>query len=67
MIVINGRTWHGGTNNNTSRPRHLVSAFFLPRGRYQTDSYRKLTPASHQRLGESARFVIDHENPDAGL
>ncbi|MGB8356443.1 MAG: phytanoyl-CoA dioxygenase family protein [Chthoniobacteraceae bacterium] len=66
MIVINGRTWHGGTNNTTARPRHLVSAFFLPRGRYQTDSHRKLTTASHQRLGESARFVIDHEYPDAG-
>jgi len=61
MIVINGRTWHSGTRNNTSRPRHLVSAFFLPRGRYQTDSHRKLTEASQQRLGDSAHFVIDHE------
>jgi ectoine hydroxylase-related dioxygenase (phytanoyl-CoA dioxygenase family) len=62
LIVINGRTWHGGTRNGTNRPRHLISAFFLPRGRYQTESQRRLSEASQQRLSESARFVIDHED-----
>jgi len=61
MIVINGKTWHGGTRNGTNRPRHLVSAFFMPRGNYQGISNRKLTDASRQRLSESAQFVIDHE------
>jgi hypothetical protein len=63
LIVINGKTWHGGTRNNTNRPRHLISAFFLPRGRYQPDSCRRLTPDSHQRLTRAALFVIDHEPP----
>lgn len=61
MVVINGNTWHGGTRNRTDRPRHLVSAFFLPRGQYQREANRRLTPASQARLSEAARFVIDHE------
>ena len=61
LIVINGWTWHGGTRNGTDKPRHLVSAFFMPRGNYQSISHRRLNDASYQRLSEAARFVIDHE------
>jgi len=61
LIVINGRTWHGGTRNGTNRPRHLISAFFTHRQKYQSISHRKLSDASRQRLSPSARFVIDHD------
>jgi hypothetical protein len=63
LIVINGWTWHGGTRNGTDRPRHLVSAFFMPRGNYQSIAQRRLSHASQERLSEAARFVIDHESP----
>jgi hypothetical protein len=61
LLVINGRTWHGGTRNGTDKPRHLISAFFLPRGKYQTEANRRLSEASRKRLSEAAKFVIDHE------
>jgi hypothetical protein len=63
LIVINGWTWHGGTRNGTDRPRHLVSAFFMPRGNYQSIAHRRLSDASQKRLSEAARFVIDFESP----
>lgn len=62
LLVINGRTWHGGTRNGTNRPRHLVSAFFMPRGHYQPEAHRRLNGESRQRLSESARYVIDFES-----
>ena len=61
MVVINGYLWHGGTRNNTPRPRHLVSAFWTRRGCYQPEAQRRLTPASQARLSAVARYVIDHE------
>lgn len=64
LIVINGWTWHGGTRNGTEKPRHLVSAFFMPRGTYQDIAKRKLSVASQKRLSDAARFVIDHEAAD---
>jgi hypothetical protein len=63
LLVINGRTWHGGTRNGTTKPRHLISAFFLPRGKYQAESNRRLSEASRRRLSAAARFVLDHEEP----
>ena len=64
LVVINGRTWHGGTRNRTGRPRHLVSAFFLPRGKHQTEAHRRLSADSRQRLSAAARSVIDFEEAD---
>ncbi len=61
LIIIHGWTWHGGTRNGTTCPRHLISAFFMPRGNYQSIAHRQLTQASQRRLSEAARFVIDHE------
>jgi len=61
MVIINGALWHGGTTNNSSLPRHLVSAFWTPRGGYQSDSYRVLTKEVVERLSVAAQFVVDHE------
>lgn len=61
LVVINGWTWHGGTRNGTSQPRHLVSAFFTQRGHYQGISNRKINQATQQRLSRAALYVLDHD------
>ena len=61
MVVLNAYTWHAGTVNNSSRPRHLIGAMFQPRGMYQGFAYRKLHPPAQQRLSSAARFIADHD------
>lgn len=61
LVVIDGWTWHSGTRNNSPHPRHLVSAFFTPRGLYQSFFPRYITAATRNRLSPAALFVLDHE------
>jgi ectoine hydroxylase-related dioxygenase (phytanoyl-CoA dioxygenase family) len=61
MVVLNAYTWHAGTVNRSSRPRHLISAMFQPRGMYQSFAYRKLHAPAQMRLSRAARFIADHD------
>jgi ectoine hydroxylase-related dioxygenase (phytanoyl-CoA dioxygenase family) len=61
LVVIDGYTWHGGTKNNSSEPRHLVSAFFTQRDKYQGFAHRKVNESTRQRLSKAALYVLDHE------
>ncbi len=64
LIVINGRTWHGGTRNGTDKARHLCSAFFTRRNDYQGIAHRKLTPESDQRINAARKVILDFEDTD---
>jgi ectoine hydroxylase-related dioxygenase (phytanoyl-CoA dioxygenase family) len=66
LALIHAHLWHSGTRNNSDKPRHLISAFWLPRGHYQPEAQRTLTLQAHDRLSDAARFVIDH-NASRGL
>lgn len=61
LVVIDGWTWHGGTQNNSSLPRHLVSAFFTRRGKYQSIAHRTLSRATQTRLSDAALHILDHD------
>ena len=61
LVVINGNLVHSGTRNCSDHDRHLISAFWLPRGLYQPESQRVLTREAYERLSEAARYIIDHE------
>jgi ectoine hydroxylase-related dioxygenase (phytanoyl-CoA dioxygenase family)/GNAT superfamily N-acetyltransferase len=63
LALINGHLWHSGTRNASDKPRHLISAFWLPRGQYQPEAQRKLTPEAYSRLSDATRLIIDHEAP----
>jgi len=60
-VVINGYIWHGGTRNQRREPRHLVSAFWTPRGLYQECSDRLLSASTASRLSVAQRYVLDHD------
>jgi ectoine hydroxylase-related dioxygenase (phytanoyl-CoA dioxygenase family) len=60
VVVFNSHVWHGGTRNNTARPRRAMHAYFGRRDQpQQTDQRRFIRPETLARLSEAARVVLD--------
>jgi len=61
LVLLNARTWHSGTRNRSTTPRHMASTFFMRRGRYQAGNVdRRLQPATWNRFGKAALYILDH-------
>jgi hypothetical protein len=59
LIVFNGSTWHGHTENTSSGPRLSLQGAFIPRdGRAATDFAARMQPETRARLGPLARYVL---------
>ena len=59
LLVFNGSAWHGHTANTSTGPRRSLQGAFIPRnGRAGTDFGARMRPATRQRLGPLARYVL---------
>ena len=60
VVVFNSHTWHGGTRNQTDRPRRALHSYFTRRGNPQQLNQRTyLRPETAARLSMAARFILD--------
>ena len=58
--MFNGHLWHGGTTNNTDRPRRALHAAFLRREHPQQTVQRDyLRPETIRQLSSSQRYLLD--------
>ncbi len=64
VVVMNAHLWHGGTANQTDRPRTAVHAFFCRRDRPQ-QQYQKglLRPEVQQSLSPQLRDLLALDDP----
>ena len=59
LIVFNGSTWHGHSENASSGPRRSLQGAFVPRtGHAATDFGARMQPDTRARLSEVARYVL---------
>ena len=59
LIVFNGSTWHGHSENISSGPRRSLQGAFIPRtGHAATDFGARMQPETRTRLSELARYVL---------
>src|SRR3984885_14745317 len=60
VIVFNSHLWHGGTRNNTDRPRRALHSYFTRRGNGQQLNQREyIRPETRARLSAAAAFILD--------
>ncbi len=60
VAVFNSHVWHGGTRNESDKPRRALHSFFTRRAlRPQLDQRQYLRPETAAWLGEAARVVLD--------
>jgi ectoine hydroxylase-related dioxygenase (phytanoyl-CoA dioxygenase family) len=59
VIIFNASTWHGHTANTSTGQRRSIQAHFVPReARAVTDHSARMRPATSQRIGELAKYVL---------
>jgi len=59
LIVFNGSTWHGHAANTSNGARRSLQGAFIPRrGRAATDFSGRMPPATRERLGSVAHYVL---------
>ena len=59
LIVFNGSTWHGHSENTSTGPRRSLQGAFVPRtGHAATDFGARMQPDTRTRLSELARYVL---------
>ena len=59
LIVFNGSTWHGHSENTSSGPRRSLQGAFVPRtGQAATDFGARMQPDTRTGLNELARYVL---------
>ena len=60
VVVFNSHLWHGGTLNQSSRPRRALHSYFTRRAKgQQLDQKKYARPETLARLSPSARFILD--------
>ena len=60
VIVFNSHLWHGGTRNNTDRPRRALHSYFTGRANGQQLNQREyIRPETLARLSPAAAFILD--------
>jgi ectoine hydroxylase-related dioxygenase (phytanoyl-CoA dioxygenase family) len=60
VIVFNSHLWHGGTRNDTDRPRRAVHSYFTRRGNGQQLNQREyIRQETRARLSPAAAFILD--------
>lgn len=60
VVIFNSHTWHGGTLNQTDRPRRAMHSYFCRRDqKQQTDQRASLSPQTVARLSLAERCILD--------
>jgi ectoine hydroxylase-related dioxygenase (phytanoyl-CoA dioxygenase family) len=60
VIVFNSHLWHGGTRNDTDRPRRALHSYFTRRGNGQQLNQREyIRPETLARISPAAAFILD--------
>jgi ectoine hydroxylase-related dioxygenase (phytanoyl-CoA dioxygenase family) len=60
VVVFNSHLWHGGTRNDSGRPRRAVHSYFTRRGNgQQLDQRKYVRQETLARLSPAARFILD--------
>lgn len=60
VVIFNSHTWHGGTKNNTDKPRRALHSYFCRRDQpQQLDQRKHLRPETVASLSPAARVVLD--------
>ena len=59
VVIFNSHLWHGGTRNDSGRPRRALHSYFCRRGRkQQLDQRAYLRPETSARLSPAARYIL---------
>ena len=59
IIIFNGSTWHGHTDNRSTRRRRSIQGHFIPReARASIDHAARMRPEVLLRLGDLAKYVL---------
>lgn len=60
VVIFNSHTWHGGTLNQSDKPRRAIHSYFCRRHQpQQVDQHKYIEPSTYARLSEAARFILD--------
>ena len=60
VVIFNSHTWHGGTLNQTDRPRRGLHSYYCRRAHEQQLIQKDfIRPATYARLSPAARFILD--------
>lgn len=60
VVVFNAHVWHGGTMNQTDRPRRAIHSYFCRRDQPQQLKQREFVgQRTLARLSEEAKFILD--------
>jgi len=60
VFIFNSHAWHGGTTNNTNKPRRSVHSYFCTRDQpQQIDQKRYITDQTKTRLTNSDLLILD--------
>lgn len=60
VVVFNSHLWHGGTRNQSAKPRRAMHSYFTRRGNgQQLDQRKYVRPQTLARLTPAARFILD--------
>lgn len=62
VVIFNSHLWHGGTVNQSDKPRYALHSYYCRRHQPQQLNQREyLSESTIARLSESARFILDVE------
>jgi ectoine hydroxylase-related dioxygenase (phytanoyl-CoA dioxygenase family) len=65
LVVMNSHLWHGGTANDTDRPRLALHAFYCRSDKPQQQYQRSLLrPETQTGLPAAARAVLALDDPE---
>jgi ectoine hydroxylase-related dioxygenase (phytanoyl-CoA dioxygenase family) len=59
VVICNSHTWHGGTTNNTDKPRRAMHSYFCRRDEpQQLDQAKYIKGETRERIGNAAQFLL---------
>ncbi len=60
ILLVNSHVWHGGTLNNSSKPRRLIQSYFVHKAHpAQLEQRQFLKPETQKRLSKQALAILD--------
>jgi ectoine hydroxylase-related dioxygenase (phytanoyl-CoA dioxygenase family) len=60
VVIFNAHAWHGGTRNESERPRRALHSYFCRRDQpQQLDQRKYIRPDTYNRLSAAARYILD--------
>lgn len=59
VVICNSHTWHGGTTNNTGKPRRALHSYFCRRDQpQQLDQAKYLKEQTRERIGKTGEYLL---------